>query len=140
MLRFSELAVPAIVSICLSTHAVWASSTDDVDAQTATADYIAATFRKIDANHDGKIDEQEWNTFMTDYLAKQKEKLGDSFKSWDKNHDGKLTRAEAKAASPQMAKNFDAIDVNHDGYLTVSKIWLAILKGMRQAVDNANGK
>jgi Ca2+-binding EF-hand superfamily protein len=140
MQKFSKLAIPAAISVVLYTSIAWAASSDDVDTQTAMTDYISATFKKIDSNHDGKIDEHEWNTFMSDYLAKQKEKLDESFKTWDKNHDGKLTRAEAQAASPEMAKNFDVIDVNHDGYLTLSEIWLAILKGMRAAVDHPDGK
>lgn len=44
------------------------------------------------------------------------------FKAADKDGDGKLTRAEAEAGMPAVAKNFDRLDVNKNGYLTLDDI------------------
>lgn len=40
------------------------------------------------------------------------------FKAADKNGDGLISLAEAQAAMPRVASNFDAIDANKDGQLT----------------------
>jgi len=45
-------------------------------------------------------------------------KVQERMKSADKDSDGKISRAEADASMPRLAKNFDAIDANKDGFVT----------------------
>jgi Ca2+-binding EF-hand superfamily protein len=40
------------------------------------------------------------------------------FKAADKNSDGKISREEASASLPRIARNFDQIDANKDGQIT----------------------
>lgn len=44
------------------------------------------------------------------------------FKAADKDGNGQLTRVEAEAGMPVIAKNFDRIDVSKKGYLTLDEI------------------
>lgn len=44
------------------------------------------------------------------------------FKNADTNQDGKLTREEATAKMPRVAKNFDQIDTEKKGYITLDQI------------------
>lgn len=62
------------------------------------------------------------------YKEKQLEK---HFKAADKDHDGKLTRAEAEAGMPRVAKNFDQIDKDKKGYVTLDDIKQAMQKAQR---------
>jgi Ca2+-binding EF-hand superfamily protein len=48
--------------------------------------------------------------------------LEQRFKAADKDHDGKLTRAEADAGMPRVAKNFDRLDQEKKGYLTLDQL------------------
>ena len=43
-------------------------------------------------------------------------KMHEHFKSADKNGDGKISREEANASMPRVAKHFDDIDTNKDGF------------------------
>jgi EF hand len=49
-------------------------------------------------------------------------KMTERFAAADVNHDGKLTREEAEAKMPMVAKNFDQIDTTHKGYVTLDDI------------------
>jgi hypothetical protein len=51
-----------------------------------------------------------------------KEQLEARFASADINHDGKLTKAEAEAGMPNVAKHFDQIDTAHAGFVTLPQI------------------
>jgi Ca2+-binding EF-hand superfamily protein len=46
------------------------------------------------------------------------QKMHERLKAADKNGDGKISREEANASLPRLAKNFDAIDTNKDGFIT----------------------
>jgi hypothetical protein len=37
-------------------------------------------------------------------------------------HDGRLTREQAEAGMPMVARNFDTIDIEHKGYVTLPEI------------------
>ena len=37
-------------------------------------------------------------------------------------HDGRLTRGQAEAGMPMVARNFDTIDIEHKGYVTLPEI------------------
>jgi Ca2+-binding EF-hand superfamily protein len=49
-------------------------------------------------------------------------KMTERFAAADANHDGKLTRDEAEAKMPMVARNFDQIDKAHKGYVTLDEI------------------
>src|SRR5215207_10469341 len=42
-------------------------------------------------------------------------------KKVDKDADGSISREEAQANAPRMAKHFDEIDANHDGKVTAEE-------------------
>lgn len=58
--------------------------------------------------------------FAGDDAAKgdRAQKAHERLKAADKNGDGKISREEANASLPRLAKNFDAIDTNKDGFVT----------------------
>ncbi|MBL8522205.1 MAG: hypothetical protein JNN20_00815 [Betaproteobacteria bacterium] len=58
--------------------------------------------------------------FAGDDAAKgdRAQKAHERLKAADKNGDGKISREEANASMPRLAKNFDAIDANKDGFVT----------------------
>ena len=49
-------------------------------------------------------------------------KMQERFKSADKNNDGKISREEATASMPRLAKHFDEIDTNKDGFITKAEM------------------
>lgn len=49
-------------------------------------------------------------------------KVTERFAAADANHDGKLTREEADAKMPMVARNFDQIDKAQKGYVTLDEI------------------
>ena len=65
--------------------------------------------------------------------AKRDELLEQRFKAANKSGDGKLTKAEAEAGLPRVAKHFDEIDKDHKGYVTLDQIKAAsaLLRGGR---------
>ncbi|HEV7815630.1 MAG TPA: EF-hand domain-containing protein [Janthinobacterium sp.] len=69
--------------------------------------------------------------FAADDAAKM-QKLEERFKAADKNGDGKLTKAEAEAGMPRLAKNFDSIDTDKKGYVTLDQV-KAAMAAMRQS-------
>jgi len=54
--------------------------------------------------------------------AKRGEKLEERFKAADKDGDGKLTKDEAEAGIPRVAKHFDEPDKDRKGYLTLEDV------------------
>lgn|SRR5579872_3843653 len=48
--------------------------------------------------------------------------LSQRFDAANVTHDGRLTRQQAQAAMPRVARNFDAIDVDRKGYVTLQEI------------------
>jgi len=46
------------------------------------------------------------------------QKMQERLKAADKNGDGKISREEAAASLPRLAKHFDEIDTNKDGFIT----------------------
>jgi Ca2+-binding EF-hand superfamily protein len=51
------------------------------------------------------------------------------FKKADTNGDGTISKSEAEAGMPMLARNFDAVDANKDGKLTSEEIRAAFSKG-----------
>ena len=50
------------------------------------------------------------------------QKMHERLKAADTNGDGKISREEANASLPHIAKNFDAIDANNDGFITIDEL------------------
>lgn len=57
------------------------------------------------------------------------EEVARRFAAADKNGDGQLTREEANAGMPRIAKNFDKIDADRKGYITLDEIKAALAAG-----------
>jgi hypothetical protein len=51
-----------------------------------------------------------------------KTRLEQRFAAANTTHDGRLTREQAAAGMPKIAKHFDAIDTAHKGYVTLDEI------------------
>lgn len=54
--------------------------------------------------------------------AAQKEKLQQRLKAADANGDGLISRGEAAASLPRIAKRFDTLDSDHDGQLAPDEL------------------
>ncbi len=54
--------------------------------------------------------------------GKAAQKLEDRFAAADKDHDGKLTKAEAEAGMPRLAKHFDEVDTQKAGSVTLDQV------------------
>lgn len=58
----------------------------------------------------------------TDKGEKRAAHMQERLKAADKNGDGKISREEAAASLPKLAKQFDKIDANKDGFITREEI------------------
>ena len=76
-------------------------------------------------------------------------RMQEHFKAADKDGDGRISRAEADASLPRIAKNFDALDTNKDGFLTKDELRAGHGKGghgdkmhdhMKSADKDGDGK
>ncbi len=76
---------------------------------------LAKHFDQIDTNKDGFLTREE-------FAAQRAKMAAASLKAVDKDGDGRISRAEADAKAPRLAKNFDQIDTNRDGYLSKEEI------------------
>jgi Ca2+-binding EF-hand superfamily protein len=54
--------------------------------------------------------------------AKFEKRMQERFRGADKDGDGALSKAEAEAGMPRLAKHFDAIDANKDGKLSQDEL------------------
>jgi len=79
-------------------------------------------FNAMDLNKDGKLTPEEMRSARE---AQRKNRTGhfqaameERFKKADANGDGSLSREEATASMPQLARDFDRLDANKDGKLT----------------------
>lgn len=50
------------------------------------------------------------------------QKMLERFKAADSNGDGKISREEANASLPRIARHFDEIDTNKDGFITKEEL------------------
>jgi Mg2+/Co2+ transporter CorB len=55
-------------------------------------------------------------------MAQMAQQLQSRFTSANTTQDGKLTRQQAAAGMPMVARNFDAIDTQKAGYVTLPQI------------------
>jgi len=87
-------------------------------------------FDEVDANHDGQVTAEEIRAYQHKARSQQ---AAARFKKADTNGDGKISRDEAKAGAPGLAKHFDEIDTNKDGFLTPDEIAAARSRRQQQA-------
>lgn len=59
-------------------------------------------------------------------------KLQERFANANVTHDGKLTRQQASAGMPMVARHFDEIDTHRAGYITLPQIEAFMAQRMRQ--------
>ena len=76
-------------------------------------------FNKLDLNHDGTIDEAEWNAYVEDMVTKLRARMAKRLAETDTNHDGKITKEEFLAS---RAKWFAEVDVDGSGSINSEKI------------------
>ncbi len=69
---------------------------------------------------------------LTHAQRERLEQATERFRTADGNHDGQISRAEANASLPRMAKRFDQLDANGDGQLSAEEF--------RQAVERARAQ
>ena len=88
--------------------------------------WLEKNFDQIDTNHDGQLSKDELAAWHKAHKGEMHEKMAQrfdaKFKAADKDSDGALTKEEAQAGLPHLAKNFDQIDANHDGKITEDEI------------------
>jgi Ca2+-binding EF-hand superfamily protein len=68
-------------------------------------------FKKLDANDDGKITEEE-------YAARAKNRFAKMLKEMDSDHDGKISEDEATAKAKE---SFSGLDANKDGAVSMAE-------------------
>ena len=88
--------------------------------------WLEKNFDQIDTNHDGQLSKDELAAWHKAHKGEMREKMAErfdaKFKAADKDGDGALTKEEAQAGMPRLAKNFDQVDANHDGKVTEDEI------------------
>lgn len=118
---------------------LWMKSVDtDRDGAISKAE-ADALFARIDANRDGKLDQGEMRAYRKaqheQFRAEMRQRFDAGFQAADKDGDGALTKQEAEAGMPPLARNFDRLDTNKDGKLTRDEI----RAGMQRAHDRRGG-
>jgi Ca2+-binding EF-hand superfamily protein len=84
-------------------------------AEASSHKMLAKYFDEIDTNKDGFLSRDELK-------AHHAKKARAKFNAIDKDQDGRISRAEADAKAPKIAKNFDRIDTNKDGYISQDEL------------------
>lgn len=92
--------------------------------------HLALKFDQIDTNKDGQLSRDELSAARKAHRhahkkgsnADRQARTAERFKHADANGDAKISRAEAEANVPRLAKKFDAIDTDKDGQLTQDEL------------------
>ncbi|MGE0583358.1 MAG: EF-hand domain-containing protein [Steroidobacteraceae bacterium] len=84
----------------------------------AAVDRANRRFEQLDANKDGYLTQDEMNAARKTMRERVKERAGEHWKAADKDGDGAISRSEAEAGMPMLARRFDQLDANKDGKIT----------------------
>jgi len=76
-------------------------------------------FDKLDLNHDGIIDEAEWNAYVEAEIVKLRARMAKRHSETDSNGDGKISKEEYLAS---RAKWFADVDADNSGAIDSEKI------------------
>jgi hypothetical protein len=109
-------------------------------APVTAANGVCGNYGYVDANNDGYISGDEWNTYRTG-----------SYGYWDTNHDGRISQSEFENCyraggfyrdayyHPDYWNNYwTTFDANGDGYLSADEYWSA--NAWSRADRNHNGR
>jgi hypothetical protein len=89
---------------------------DLAEAQAAMPDFTLDKFNKADANRDGQLSDEEWNTLPG---------KGHHYGAMDTNKDGNYTLDEVRATHPNLTQQEHAgMDVNKDGKVSKDELKL----------------
>jgi hypothetical protein len=94
---------------------------------------IAKSFDRLDADRDGMITQDEMRAAGEARREEAKAELAARFKAADKNSDGLLSKDEATAGMPRVARRFDKLDTSKDGQVSPEELAAA-----RQHFSDAN--
>ncbi len=86
--------------------------------------FIYDQIRKLDKNHDGKIDDGELKAAREKIVA---DRVDEIFQDLDANKDGKISKDEARG---RVKENFDKIDLNKDGFIDRNELLKAASERM----------
>jgi len=92
------------------------------EAQAAASVQAAKRFDKLDLNHDGVLTREEVQQARQAQRAAFKQKFEARFQAAQTSGQGGLTKAEAAASFPHLARRFDRLDTNQDGILTLQEV------------------
>lgn len=79
-------------------------------------------FRELDANHDGKISEDEISNKSGCKMKVGKNRFDSRFDETDINGDGALSREEAEIGMPMLFSRFEEIDTSKDGKISKAEV------------------
>lgn len=90
--------------------------------------FHALHFQKMDANHDGKISQDEMGYPQGCGTKRGMKGFDSRFDETDINHDGALSKDEAEIGMPMLFAHFDEIDANKDGKMTREEVAASMQK------------
>ena len=101
-----------------------------------TGGYAAAQDQSGAPSPEQRQQMREWCKQSRDECRAQiKKRAEEWFKKVDADGDGTISRAEAEAHAPRLAKHFDEVDTDHDGTITPAE-----LKAARKAMRERHGQ
>jgi Ca2+-binding EF-hand superfamily protein len=92
------------------------------EANAASAERVAKSFERFDADKDGMITQDEVRVASEARVEERKAVLAERIKSADKNGDGLLSKEEVTAGMPRLANHFDQMDTNKDGQISTDEL------------------
>jgi Ca2+-binding EF-hand superfamily protein len=84
-------------------------------SEAAALPMIERHFNVIDTNADGQVTREELR-------AAHQQRRAERWKQLDADGEGRVSRAEAEAQAPRLARRFDRLDANRDGFLVPEEI------------------
>jgi hypothetical protein len=88
------------------------------EAQAAASARTLEMFDRLDQDKDGYVTQAEIAAAREERVGEMRERMESHFRNADTDGDGAISKAEAEAGMPALARRFDAIDANKDGLIT----------------------